>query len=136
MLCLRRLESLPLATVLAGQTSRCLSLQLRDHQEGRRTHEQMTPMAAGLPRDDMRELGDYFAKQKLSPQPFTSGTETAQLSKLKTDETLCTLCQSGGFAGQKEVPRVQGQRHEYIVKQLFDFYPSRLTNGAGRMTNM
>ena len=99
MLCLRRLESLPLATVLAGQTSRCLYLQLRDHQEGRRTHEQMTPMAAGLPRDDMRELGDYFAKQKLSPQPFTPGTETAQLSKLKTDETLCTLCQSGGFAG-------------------------------------
>ena len=122
--------------VLAGQTSRYLYLQLRDYQEGRRTHELMTPMVAGLSRDDMRELGDYFAKQKPAPQPFTPDSEKAKLGKLKADETLCTMCHLGGFAGQNEVPRVQGQRYEYIVKQLLDFKARRRTNDAGSMTSV
>jgi cytochrome c553 len=122
--------------VLAGQTSRYLYLQLRDYQEGRRTHELMTPMVAGLSRDDMRELSDYFAKQKPAPQPFTPDTEKAKLGKLKADETLCTMCHLGGFAGQNEVPRVQGQRYEYILKQLSDFKARRRTNDAGSMTSV
>ncbi len=122
--------------VLAGQTSRYLYLQLRDYQEGRRTHELMTPMVVGLSRDDMRELGDYFAKQKPAPQPFNPDPEKAKLGKLKADETLCTMCHLGGFAGQNEVPRVQGQRYEYIVKQLSDFKARRRTNDAGSMTSV
>lgn len=93
-------------------------------------------MVAGLSRDDMRELGDNFAKQKPTPQPFTPDIETAKPSKLKADETLCTMCHSGGFAEQNEVLRVRGQRREYIVKQLFDFYVRRRTNDAGRTTRM
>ena len=93
-------------------------------------------MVAGLSRDDMRELGNYFVKQKPTPQPCTPDTETVQLSRLKVDETLCTMCCSGGFAGQNEVPRVRGQRREYIVKQLIDFYARRRTNDVGRVTNM
>jgi cytochrome c553 len=68
--------------VLAGQTSRYLYLQLRDYQEGRRTHELMKPMVVGLACDDMRELGDYFAKQKPAPQPFNPDPEKAKLGKL------------------------------------------------------
>ncbi|MDQ6639965.1 MAG: c-type cytochrome, partial [Pseudomonadota bacterium] len=53
----------PMYPILAGQTSRYLYLELRDFQEGRRSDPQMSPMAAGLTRDEMRELADYFAKQ-------------------------------------------------------------------------
>src|SRR5262249_46873188 len=52
----------PLVPVLAGQTSRYLYLQLRDFQEGRRSDPQMSPMAAGLTRDEARDLSDWFAK--------------------------------------------------------------------------
>src|SRR5881396_1750259 len=58
----------PQFPILAGQTSRYLYLQLRDFQEGRRSDPLMTPMAAGLSRDEMRELSDYFAKQTPPPQ--------------------------------------------------------------------
>ena len=38
--------------------------QLRDFQEGRRSDPVMSPMAAGLTRDEARDLADWFAKQK------------------------------------------------------------------------
>jgi cytochrome c553 len=122
--------------VLAGQTSRYLYLQLRDYQEGRRTHELMTPMVVGLSRDDTREISDHFAKQKLAPQPFNPDPEKVKLGKLKADETLCTMCHLGAFAGQNEVPRVQGQRDEDILKQLSDFKARRRTTDAGSMTSV
>ncbi|MEO7150688.1 MAG: c-type cytochrome [Burkholderiaceae bacterium] len=120
--------------ILAGQTSRYLYLQLRDFQENRRSDPLMTPMAAGLSRDEMRELSDYFAKQKPPPQPFNVDPEKARLGKLKADETLCTMCHLGGFAGQNEIPRVAGQHYDYTVKQLSDFKARKRTNDAGNMT--
>lgn len=122
--------------ILAGQTARYLYLQLRDFQEGRRTNELMAPMVAGLTRDEMREIADYFAKQKPPIQTFTTDPEKARLGKLKADETLCTMCHLGGFAGQNEVPRVAGQHFDYIVKQLKDFKARTRTNDAGTMTSV
>jgi cytochrome c553 len=126
----------PIYPILAGQTARYMYLQLRDFQEGRRVHELMTPMVAGMTRDEMRELSDYFAKQKPPRQSFAADAEKARLGKLKADETLCTMCHLGGFAGQNEIPRVAGQNYDYIVKQLADFKARRRTNDAGSMTSV
>jgi cytochrome c553 len=126
----------PQYPILAGQTSRYLYLQLRDFQEGRRSDPQMTPMAAGLSRDEMRALADWFAAQKPAPQGFQADPAKARLGKAKADETLCTMCHLGGFAGQNEIPRVAGQHYDYIVKQLSDFKARRRTNDAGNMTSV
>jgi cytochrome c553 len=123
----------PLVPVLAGQTSRYLYLQLRDFQEGRRTHPQVTPMA-DLTRDEARDLADWFAKQKPAPNGFNVDAEKARKGKAKADETLCTMCHLGGFAGQNEIPRVAGQHHDYVAKQLMDFKQRKRTNDAGNMT--
>ena len=122
--------------ILAGQTSRYMYLQLRDFQEGRRTNDLMSPMVTGMTRDEMRELSDYFAKQKPPIQNFPVDAAKAGLGKLKADETLCTMCHLGGFAGQNEIPRVAGQHYDYIVKQLRDFKARSRTNDAGSMTSV
>jgi cytochrome c553 len=122
--------------ILAGQTSRYLYLQLRDYQEGRRNHELMSPKVAGLTRDEMRELADYFSRQTMPRQSFQPVAEKAKLGKAKADETLCTMCHLGGFLGQNEIPRVAGQHYEYIVKQLTDFKTRKRTNDAGNMTSV
>jgi cytochrome c553 len=126
----------PLVPILAGQTSRYLYLQLKDFQEGRRSNELMSPMHAGLTRDEMHALADWFAQQKPKPNGFKADPEKARLGKLKADETLCTMCHLGGFAGQNEIPRVAGQQHDYIVKQLSDFKQRKRTNDAGNMTSV
>jgi cytochrome c553 len=127
---------LPVYPIIAGQTSRYLYLQLRDFQEGRRTNEKMTASVAGLTRDEIRELADYFAAQKRPIQRFASNADKAKLGRLKAEETLCTMCHLGGFAGKSEVPRVAGQNYDYIVKQLSDFKARRRTNDAGTMTSV
>ncbi len=127
---------IPVNPILAGQTSRYLYLQMRDFQEGRRSDPQMSPMVAGLSREELRELADYFAKQKPKSLNFKVDPEKAKLGKAKADETLCTMCHLGGFAGQNEVPRVAGQNFDYIVKQLSDFKTRKRTNDASSMTSV
>ncbi|MEZ5611022.1 MAG: c-type cytochrome [Rhodocyclaceae bacterium] len=127
-------SSTPLIPILAGQTARYLYLQLRDFQAGRRSDPQMSPMAAGLSRDEMHALTDWFSTQKPPPQPFVADPEKARLGKQKADETLCTMCHLGGFSGQNEIPRVAGQNPAYVIKQLEDFKAQRRTNDAGNMT--
>jgi cytochrome c553 len=126
----------PQFPILAGQTSRYLYLELRDFQEKRRTDPVMSPMAEGLTRDEMRALADWFAAQKPAPVPFKVDAAKARLGKAKADETLCTMCHLGGFAGQNEIPRVAGQHYDYIVKQLMDFKARKRTNDAGNMTSV
>jgi len=129
-------STITLNPILAGQTSRYLYLQLRDFQEGRRSDPQMSPIVAGLSRDELRELADYFAGQKPKPQAFKADPEKARLGKLKAEETLCTMCHLGGFLGQNEIPRVAGQHYDYVVKQLRDFKARKRTNDAGNMTSV
>ena len=120
--------------ILAGQTSRYLYLQMRDFQEGRRNDPQMSPIGKDLTRDEMRALADYFAQQKPPVSTFKVDSAKAALGKAKAEETLCTMCHLGGFAGQNEIPRVAGQQYAYIVKQLSDFKARKRTNDAGNMT--
>ncbi|HEX6018744.1 MAG TPA: c-type cytochrome [Burkholderiaceae bacterium] len=129
-------STVTLNPILAGQTSRYLYLQLRDFQEGRREHPQISPMASDLTRDEMRELADYFAAQKPAPETFKVDAEKARLGRAKADETLCTMCHLGGFAGQNEIPRVAGQHYDYVVKQLRAFKDRKRTNDAGNMTSV
>ena len=121
---------------LAGQTSRYIYLQLRDFQEGRRSNALMSPMTKDLSRDEMRDLGAWFAAQKSRPVPFQPDTAKAKLGKDKADETLCTMCHLGGFAGQNEIPRVAGQPFDYVIKQLRAFKARERTNDAGSMTSV
>src|SRR5580658_3834411 len=110
--------------------------RLRDFKEGRRSDPRMTPMAAGLSREDMMDLADYFAAQRPAPVPFKADPVRVDAGRRKAAEVLCTMCHLGGFTGQNEIPRVAGQYDQYIVKQLQDFRARRRTNDAGSMTSV
>jgi cytochrome c553 len=84
----------------------------------------------------MLDLAAFFAAQKPRPTGFKADEGRAARGKAKADETLCTMCHLGGFAGQNEIPRVAGQHYEYIVKQLRDVKNRVRTNDAGSMTSV
>ncbi len=129
-------STMPGIPSLAAQNARYIYLQLRDFQEGRRHNDMMTPMTAGLSKDDMREIADYYSKQKLSSKGFKADAEKAKLGKAKADETLCAMCHLGEFVGQNEIPKVAGQNYDYVVKSLTDFKAKTRTNDAGNMTSV
>jgi cytochrome c553 len=126
----------PQYPVLAGQNARYIYLQLKDFKEGRRKDPQMTPMAEPLSRDDMLALADFFSQQKQAPGGFKADADKVAAGRKKSDEVLCPMCHLGEFAGQNEIPRVAGQKYEYVKKQLEDFKAKRRTNDAGNMTSV
>ncbi len=121
---------------LAGQTWRYIYVQLKDFKEGRRKDPVMSPMAAPLSRQDMIDIGNFYAAQTPKPSTFKVDDTKVKLGKAKADEVLCTMCHLGGFSGQNEIPRVAGQQHDYIVKQMKDFRSRTRTNDAGNMTSV
>ena len=121
---------------LAGQTWRYIYVQLKDYKEGRRTDPVMTTMAASLSRQDMIDLGNFYAAQPSKPSTFKADETKIKLGLAKANETLCSMCHLGGFSGQNEIPRVAGQQYDYIVNQMLDFKARRRTNDAGNMTSV
>jgi cytochrome c553 len=122
--------------ILAGLSMRYIYLQLKDFKEGRRGDPNMDALVASMTREDMLDLGAFFAAQKQGNNGFKPDPQKAARGKAKVDETLCTMCHLGELAGQNEIPRVGGQHYDYIVKQLKDFKAMRRTNDAGNMTSV
>ena len=122
--------------VLAGQSWRYIYIQLKDFKEGRRNDPVMSAMAAGLSRDDMIALGNYFAAVKPLPIAFKADGARVEAGRKISDAVLCPMCHLGGFVGQNEIPKVAGQYPQYIKKQLLDFRAKRRTNDAGNMTSV
>ncbi len=122
--------------VLAGQSWRYIYIELMDFKAGRRSDPQMSPMVADLSRDDMIDLGNFFAAQKQLPIKFTPDAAKIDAGRKTSDAVLCPMCHLGGFVGQNEIPRVAGQYPQYIKKQLEDFKAKRRTNDAGNMTSV
>ena len=126
----------PQFPILAGQTMRYIYVELKDFKAGRRRNPFMDPVAAKLSREDMFDLGAFFAAQTRVSTPFNPDPAKAAKGAAKAAETLCTMCHLGGFMGQNEVPRVAGQHYGYVVKQLEDFRSGRRTNDAGTMASV
>jgi len=126
----------PLYPILAGQTQRYTYLQLKDYKEGRRKDSVMSPLAELMSREDMLDLGEFFAAQKPTLLAFRADATRVEAGRMKAAETLCTMCHLGGFSGQNEIPRVAGQHPQYIAKQLKDFKARIRTNDAGTMISV
>jgi cytochrome c553 len=122
--------------ILAGLSMRYIYLQLKDFKEGRRRDPNMDDLVTSMSREDMLDLGAFFAAQKQGNNGFKPDPQKAARGKAKADETLCSMCHLGELAGQNEIPRVGGQHYDYIVKQLRDFKAMRRTNDAGNMTSV
>ncbi len=122
--------------ILAGQSWRYIYIELMDFKAGRRSDPQMSPMAANLSRDDMIDLGNFFAAQKQLPIKFVADPAKVDAGQKTSDAVLCPMCHLGGFVGQNEIPRIAGQYPQYVKKQLEDFKAKRRTNDAGNMTSV
>ena len=122
--------------ILAGQSWRYIYIELKDFKEGRRSDEQMSPMAEKLSTEDMMLLGEFFAAQKQAPIKFQVDSAKVEAGRKVSDAVLCPMCHLGGFVGQNEIPRVAGQWPQYVKKQLADFKAKRRTNDAGNMTSV
>jgi cytochrome c553 len=109
---------------LAGQHSFYAITQLFLFREGRRDNEAMTAVAKTMKDADMRGFSEYIgtlpavasppASTPPDPARMAQGRELAQQHK-------CVFCHGNDLAGGQQVPRIAGQREEYLRSSLQGF---------------
>jgi cytochrome c553 len=116
-------SQLPLTPSLAGQPSFYAITQLFLFREGRRSSEVMTAVAKGMSDADLRAFSDLIGKLPPPPPPAATAGDPARMARgaVLAERFRCVSCHGGDFAGSPQVPRLAGQREDYLAKALAEF---------------
>ena len=110
--------------VLAGNSSLYVITQLFLFREGRRKNEAMVAMAKPMTDADLRGFSDYIGTLAAVPAPApASAPDAARMLKAKAlaEQHNCTYCPGADLAGGQQVPRIGGQKEDYLRQTLHDF---------------
>ena len=124
---------------LAGEPDLYLQFQLVFFRKGVRKNELMNAMAEQLSDDDLRNLSAYFASlpaPNMPAPPDTTPQDTELGSKVAV-AIHCTNCHGDHLEGVDNIPRLAGQRKDYLYKALRDFKSgARTSTGAAGMAEV
>ena len=104
---------------LGGQQAFYVTVQLVLFRERMRVVGPMNDATKGLSDDDLRNLAAVISK--LPPPPPVGGPiDAARVERAQAlvTQNHCNFCHTSTFAGQDNVPRIAGQREDYLVKAL------------------
>jgi cytochrome c553 len=128
-----RTENVP---SLAGHPAPYLSIQLILFRERQRQNEVMAPIAKALSDADVERLAAYFAKEQRRPPALPPAPETAARGKAVADAHRCGVCHLSDYSGREQIPRLAGQRADYLVKTMRDYKAGRRSGLDGMMTSV
>jgi cytochrome c553 len=112
---------LPAMPALFGQQPEFLVLQMFFIRERLRNVPQMEGLLKGVSDAELTDMAAYFASgqpARVGPKPDVKLRERgAELSK----KLGCGSCHMPDYSGQRQVPRLTGQREDYLVTALKDY---------------
>jgi cytochrome c553 len=116
-------SQLALTPSLAGQPSFYAITQLFLFREGRRQSEAMTAVAKGMSDADLRAFSELIGKLPAPAAGAASASDAARDAKgaALAERLRCASCHGSDFAGGQQVPRLAGQREDYLSKALTEF---------------
>jgi cytochrome c553 len=106
---------------LAGQQDQFLQWQLVFFRSGRRKNEQMSPMAAMLSDEDVRDLGAWFASLPPAPPAEEPDAAVSSAGAAIAAAHHCAVCHAENFTGKQAAARLTRQREDYLAKALTDY---------------
>jgi cytochrome c553 len=115
---------MPEVPVLAGQPSFYVVTQLFLFREGRRDNPAMTAVAKSFTDADLRGYSDFIGT--LPPVPPPAPTTPPDASRMAKGRALaqqhrCLFCHGEDLSGGQQVPRIAGQREDYLRRALHGF---------------
>ena len=113
----------PLVPSLGGQPEFYLTVQLLMFRDKLRAVEPMTGMLAGAANADLQAMAATLAKLPPPAPPAGGPIDAARVERAKAviAQNRCNFCHSGNYAGGENVPRLAGQREDYLIKALGDY---------------
>jgi cytochrome c553 len=106
---------------LGGQPSMYVMIELYMFRQNLRIAPPMNDMAAGLSDADLQRFADTIAK--LPPPAPAEGGDPARMERARAlaGQHRCGFCHGNTFAGSENVPRLAGQREDYLLKALREY---------------
>ena len=107
---------------LGAQPAFYVTIQLYMFRERMRIVEPMNAVTRGLSDDDVRGLAESISKLP-PPRPADEPPDAARLERARAliQQHRCNFCHQQDFSGAQNVPRLAGQREDYLAKALREY---------------
>jgi cytochrome c553 len=119
----RGIAAQPPMPSLAGHPSGFITLQMILFRERLRDAPPMPDMAQGLEDAQIEDLAAHFAALPPGPPPDKGAPDAAKLQEAEglAQRLNCGVCHLPSFAGRAQMPRLAGQREDYLVHALTQY---------------
>ena len=118
---------------LAAQPKLFLENQLVLNREGIREIPQMTGMLAGVTDAELTALAIYYSDLPLAAPPADRNAEVFARGGKLAEGMRCGICHLPTYMGRDQIPRLAGQREDYLLHSLLQF---KNNQAVGRDSNM
>ena len=115
---------------IAGQPKLFIETQLVLMREEQRPAPQMLPIVKGMKDAEISRLAEHFSK--LPAKSMASGPSDPALMKqgqARAKDLRCGICHTSEFGGQTQIPRLAGQREEYLDSEMRAYRDGRRKGG-------
>lgn len=110
---------------IAGLNAEYMTEAMVQFKEGRRSATIMTRIARGYKDYELRKIAGYFSSKTWRTVPSISNQELVKRGR-RLHERHCAEChEDSGRFQDKDVPRIAGQRHNYLQIQLGLYYEGK-----------
>jgi cytochrome c553 len=123
-------SSNPEVPSIAGQPQLFIENQLILFREELRKSDQMAAVVKGLKDAEIVRLAEHFSK--LAAKAMETGAADAALLKrgeARAKELRCGICHLADFSGQKQMPRLAGQREQYLANEMRAYRDNKRSGG-------
>ena len=118
---------------LAGQPRIFIENQLVMIREGLREVAAMKGLITDMKDEEFTVLAKYFSEQKIQPEPTALDTTRAARGAALSKRGQCGSCHLPDYAGREQMPRLAGQREDFLLSSMKEFRDGKAT---GRDTIM
>jgi cytochrome c553 len=115
-------SAIPEVPSLGAQPAFYVTIQLYMFRERMRVVEPMNEATKGLSDDDIRHMAEFIS-QLPPPPPAPDPPDSARIERARAliQQYRCNFCHNPDFSGEHNVPRVAGQREDYLVKAMREY---------------
>ncbi|HTE15684.1 MAG TPA: c-type cytochrome [Burkholderiales bacterium] len=112
----------PLTPSLGAQPAFFLNIQMFMFREKIRAVPLMNQMMMGVSNNDIKALAEAINKLP-PPTPAAGAPNAARMDAARTlaEQNRCNICHGSNYAGGENVPRIAGQREDYLAKTLREY---------------
>jgi cytochrome c553 len=119
---------------LAGQPKIFIENQLVMIREGMREVPQMKGMLDNVKDEDFTFFAKYFSELPVIPSATQVDALKAQRGADIADRALCYSCHQKDYSGKEQMPRLAGQREDFLTANMKQFRDGQATGRDTIMT--